>query len=399
LREGKIPHIFVNKLNKKTRNKPKQKMTKKKTAKLGIFILLVGILLISSVSAEYFWKCYTKGQVENLCVGDRTCGSDLCKFCMSSYNAAEDCFYHTNLNNCGDAGDCSDFGGGANLDVTPPELGVLSPTNDSLYTSRKVPVSLSVNEISDLYYLDTINGRGRWVRVCSNCFPGSPSYSGLRTFSEGENIIMFKAVDLVDNEAYKTVKFFVDSISPRIYRTYPMRGFANTEFEVQFKEANPKRVTLHYGVDSKNLNLGDCQDIIGGKTSCTTEVNLDKYHGQKIEYYFEVEDIAGNVYSSRPFEVSIDTKDPIVNNPGSFYTVDGRYTLFNISITEENFYKATFIDNNDLRARERTLCTRLINGFCVKRQSFMRGNYSLTIQIYDKAGHSIGIPANFEINY
>lgn len=370
-----------------------------KTKILVTGILIIALLSLGFASADYFWKCFTKGEVVNLCVGDRTCGSSLCKYCMSGYNEAKDCYYHTNLLRCSHAGDCSDFGGGTNLDITPPEINVLSPTNDSLYTSRKVLVEFSLNEVAGVYYLDMINGRERWVRICNNCPPGNPSYSGLRTFYDGENVVLFKAVDLVGNEAYQAVNFFVDSISPRIYRTYPRRGFVNTEFEVQFKEANPKRLTLHYGEDSTNLDLiNDCEES-RGKTVCTTEVNLNKYHGQEIQYYFELEDIAGNIFNSRVVEVNVDTKEPKVNNPGSFYTIDGRYLLFNINITEENFYKATFVDNNDIRLRERTLCTRLIDGLCVKRQSFMRGDYSLTIQIYDKAGHSIGIPANFEIDY
>lgn len=122
-----------------------------------------------------------------------------------------------------------------------------------------------------------------------------------------------------------------------------------------------------------------------------------------MEYYFEVEDIAGNTYASRPIELDVDTEPPVINNPDGFWTQGegryARYISFSLEITEANLYRATYSYNYNERNYERTLCTRLTNGVCVKKQSFARGDYDLSIQIYDKAGHSIAIPASFDIDY
>jgi hypothetical protein len=79
--------------------------------------------------------------------------------------------------------------------------------------------------------------------------------------------------------------------------------------------------------------------------------------------------------------------------------VNGRYVEFNLSIDEANFYKVTSVNTLNPKALPSTICTRLTNGYCYKKQSFTKGNYSLSIQISDKAGHSIAIPATFKISY
>ncbi|MCX6750835.1 MAG: hypothetical protein NTZ83_05235, partial [Candidatus Pacearchaeota archaeon] len=66
---------------------------------------------------------------------------------------------------------------------------------------------------------------------------------------------------------------------------------------------------------------------------------------------------------------------------------------------EPNLYKVTSMNTLSPRATPSTMCTRLTNGYCYKKQSFTKGNYSLSIQISDKAGHSIALPANFKITY
>jgi len=380
-------------------------MTNKKTVKLLIGILVLGIFLISFTSAE-FWACFEHGDRIDYCSNYRPSETYNGNYplCMSEYRASENCYVHGVWDHCSSLppGQCTTSGTAPEIDSTPPILNILKPINNSLYTKKSVVLEFSLNEMADVYYTDMINGRGKWIKVCDNCNIGNPSYSKNRTFVEGENDLIFKAIDVVGNEAYSSVNFFVDSVKPRIYKTYPSRGFVNTEFEVQFKEANPKELILYYGEDEAEVDLNNCEEY-RGKTTCTIDVNLDKYNGQNIKYHFEIEDIAGNTYSSREYEISIDTEDPKVTNEEDFFTLGegrySRYVFFNIGIDEDNFYKATYSYLYNGRIYERALCTRLYGGFCEKKISFREGNYSLTIQIYDKAGHSIGIPANFDINY
>lgn len=356
--------------------------------------------MLSFASAE-FWACFEKGDVIHYCNDykpDKTYNSNY-PLCMSVYRAADNCYIHGVWGQCMqlDPNKCS-ASGNTTFDLSPPIFKVLGPLNLTISSSKKIFLNFSLNEVATVYYRDLNKNTNTWIKVCDKCAVGNPSYAKVRSFAEGENNLMFKAVDVMNNPAYTNVKFFVDSTSPRIYTTLPKaKAFADGNFEVQFKEANPKKLTLNYGTDKIIVNLSKCYDGIG-KRICDVNVNLSKYNGKTILYSFDLEDIAGSTYKSKPINVSVDTKAPIVNNPSSFFKVNGRYVDFNISITEDNFYRATFMKTNDPRAFQSTLCTRLVSGRCVKHQSFIKGNYSLSIQITDEAGHSIALPANFKID-
>jgi hypothetical protein len=379
-----------------------------KTSIMFLGMILLGIFLITFASAANFWACFERGQIIHYCNNvntglpyrpDRTYNSDY-PICMSDHSKpAENCYVQGYP--CHDAPVCSGSGnnGTTNFDLTPPVFHILSPLNATISPSKKLFLNFSLNEVASVYYKNLNKSSSTWTKVCDKCSAGNPSYAKLRSFAEGKNNLMFKAVDVVDNEAYISVNFFIDSIDPKIYITEPKSNtFADGTFTVQFKELNPKKLTLHYGTDSANVDLNKCYDSMG-KKNCDIDVNLNKYDGQTIQYYFEIEDIAGNTYKSRATNVKVDTKFPVLNNPSSFYKVNGRYVEFNLSITEANFYKATSLNTLNSRAIPSTLCTRLTNGYCYKKLSLTKGAYSLSIQIFDKAGHSIAVPANFNINY
>ncbi len=366
-------------------------------------MIFLGVVLINIVSAE-FWACFEQGEIINYCndYKDSDVYTGSYPLCMSVYREADNCYVHGVWTKCNalDPADCSHNGGGpANLDLTPPVLKILSPLNDTISSTRKLYLNFSLDEVATVYYRDLNKPTSTWTKICDKCSAGDPSYAKLRTFAEGENNLMFRAVDLMNNPSYVSVNFFVDSIKPRIYRTDPRANtFADGTFAVQFKEINPEDLTLHYGTDTKKLDLNDCYESLS-KMVCEVSVNLDKYNGQTIPYYFEIEDIAGNRYSSRSTNVKVDTKFPVVKNPSSFFKVNGRYVEFNISIDEPNLYKVTSVKPIGTRTSTTTLCTRLTNGYCYKKQSFTAGDYDLSIQITDKAGHSIAIPAEFTISY
>ncbi len=388
-------------------NKNKMKTTNnKKKALLMLGILMLGIFVISinfvSAVEGYFNKCFQPGEKYTYCgTSERTCDvrTGFCMACVS-YNAEKNCYSNHNPTLCKSG--CSDEGSGSpiELDVTPPQFQVSSPVKNIIYNSRKIYLNFSLNEVADVYYRDLNKSTVSWTRICSKCLASQTSYAKPVTFKEGNNSLMFKAVDGRGNTAYSNLSFFVDSVKPRTYTTYPKsNSFADGNFEVQFKEANPKKATLYYGADKAVLDLKKCTYAMG-KQICEIDVDLNKYHGQTIGYYFEVEDIAGNKYSSRNTLVKVDTKAPVINNPTSFFKItNNRYVEFNISVNEENLYKITSTNMNNPRASATTMCTKLTNGYCYKKQSFTKGNYSLSIEISDKAGHVIAVPATFTINY
>ena len=331
------------------------------------------------------------------------CEHDTCNVCVLKTEIGN---YTTLPSRCAGLEQCtfgSSGGGGGGVDVTPPIITLNSPIQNEVYNQKKVLFDLEVNEKADLAYLDNINGRGRWNTLCYDCLS---SEKGIN-LEEGENNITFRARDPKGNEAFKEISFFVDYKEPQIQKTFPKKGFVGSEFEVQFKEQNPSELILHYG----NTGTGFREDELDiendcyvekSKTYCNTDVNLNDFNGQEIEYWFTLVDIADSLDESKHIFLIVDETAPVINNPSSFWTQGigryNKYIYFNINITEENFEEAVYnyIDSKG-RWKEKTLCSKLKEGICTTKKSFNEGYHELTISIIDKAGNSIGVPISFMV--
>ena len=131
------------------------------------------------------------------------------------------------------------------------------------------------------------------------------------------------------------------------------------------------------------------------KHYCTTDVELEAYDGEEISYYFELEDKVSNIAIGKNYFLTVDTTDPVLNNPGNFWSQGtgrySRYIYFNFSITEENFETINYIDYAEgSRARWKKVCNRLdSDGICEAKKAFRRGHHMLDIQITDKAGNAV----------
>ena len=319
---------------------------------------------------------------------------------MSVYKDAEDCYIHGVWPKCNIIPkECSTSGGG-DIDAEPPELVINNPEQDFVYDSRSVLLDTEVDEESDIYYYDNINGRGIWTRVCTDCM----GYARKRNFDEGFNDITFKAEDVVGNEVYVNRTFFVDSKKPRVKKTEPRRGYADGSFYVEFQEASPVSLMLYYGdanpgMRTQEINLNMCENIKGksDKFACDVEVNLQDYDGKEIEYWFNVSDIAGSSHENKPTILQVDTTFPVINFFD--YNIDGKYVTFTFNITEINFDEVEYIDWVDTRPRWRRLCSRLKEGICEKRKSFRTGFHNIDLQVVDEAGNSVGRHIEFDVIY
>jgi len=308
-------------------------------------------------------------------------------------------------------GACELFGE-TEFDVEAPKLTINSPLQDFVYNSRSVLFNITSNEPCSLYYIDNINGRGRWSRLGSNI----QSYSRKISLKDGHNNITIKAVDINNNEREYSLQFYVDSQKPKIRATEPRSGFISSPFYVQFQEENPESLVLNYGNSitgyrEKQLDLGnDCYED-RGRQYCETEVPLEDYDGEEIEYYFELTDIAENIDISKIVKLQVDTTAPdllndnvVPGNPDSFWTQGvgryARYIYFDLNIQEKNFDEVTYTYTDSRgRLKEKRLCSRLKDGKCTTKQSFSRGHYNLNIQITDEAGNSIAKGIEFNVDY
>jgi len=362
------------------------------------------ILLISLVSAEYQKVCLNKGEKIkfskcNPYMKDYTCGEDKCQICVNEISEGIYC----PANSCGAlGGKCSSFEN-ASIDSSPPVMIINNPLNNQIYDSKSVLINIELDETGDLYYLDNINEPDRWVRICSDC----DIYNRNKNLNEGFNNITFKAVDVLGHESYETRTFTIDSKIPRIHKTEPRSEYASGLFQVQYTEANIKTITLFYGnIETGFKTESSTECTSGEKQWCSFNVDLKDYNDERIQYYFEIEDIAGNIKKSQIRQnLRVDTIFPIFNNPTSYYTQgvgrDSRYLYFTFNITEKNLDKITYsyLDSRN-RTKEGTICSNLDeNGICETKKSFSNGNHSIDIQITDEAGNAIAFPIEFEVDY
>src|SRR3989344_3762243 len=328
----------------------------KKNIILMILLVLSIVLVSVKVNAEYRLLCLTRGEtIEfsrcNSQIPDRTCDSDFgCQFCTNMI--AENVYCPTSVNICNSEGLSCSYLENHTIDRQAPELQIIDPAQNQVYNSKSLIVKLDVDELADIYYLDNINGRGRWVRICTDC----TSYVGRRSFEEGLNDLTFRASDPIGNEAFVNRSFFIDSKKPRISKTLPKGDFASGFFYIEFKEDNPSSIILNYG-------------------------------NEVIEYWFRIIDIADMMVDSRHLNLLVDTTEPILNSIN--FEVIGRSVNFDLGITEINFDSVQYYDNSEMRPRWRTLCNRLNEGHCITRKSFTGGINNVDLKITDEAGNFI----------
>ncbi len=376
--------------NNYKRKKMEMKMEKKNILILIMFTLSI-ILFSTNVKADsYQLYCLDRGEVLDL---PRLCNpameprSGPINICMHILDNGKIC--PASINSCNNLGlGCSDNGSNTTIDITPPILFISSPILGEVYSERSVLFDVNPNEKSTMAYIDNSEEGSGWKQICSKC----TLYSQKRTFKEGFNNITLRAVDTSGNTAYYDLYFYVDSSKPKMGNSLPKSGFASGVFNIEFTEANPMSLKLKYGnVDTAfreyNVNIENECVINAGKYICEIVINLLDYDEETIEYYFEILDIASNSAVSKTIVLLVDYSSPKINSLN--YIIEGKYVILNLDITEQNIDKIVYIENNDPKAKEKTLCSGMSSNLCIKKISFKDGNHNVSIIIRDKAGNFV----------
>ncbi len=278
--------------------------------------------------------------------------------------------------------------------VIPGETYVYSPEQDAIYIERQVPINLTMS--SQAKYFKYKDNQGEFKTLCRNCWEYGYTKVKKKPFDDGFHQIVIMAVFDFGN-AYYPINFTVDTKKPKIIKTNPKQGFAYGDFEVQFQEENPKSLILNYGNDEYELDIENDCEIDKKGHSCNANVDLSSYDGQEIEYYFVLEDIIGNIAGSKTKKLDVDLSKPAINDIN--WTINKRRVGFILNITEKNFYRAGYIDNNDIKPRWRILCSKLKDGICEKENIFNKGEHNLTFQVLDKAGNFAEENIRFIVDY
>ena len=378
-------------------NRLKKMIKMKHKSKISLMLILSVIMLLILVSDVSAYKrlCLSKGQVipskQNPMF---KCTHTTCIVCVTAQN------YPTHPNYCNDQAGCSIFGSEEDIiDNQPPVISITSPIGNKVYNNTKVLFDLKTNELAYIYYKDTSNSKNQWKPLSKKL---TQSYKGEINFKDGLNNISIKAVDKKGNEKIVPVKFTIDSQTPKIKDVSPKKGFSEGNLSIKILESNPKSLKLFYGNSIKGMKtaaiaLKNCT-VNKESVTCNTKINLQDYNNQQISYYFLVEDIAGNKAQSKTATLDVDTVLPVINNPSSLISIEGKSASFNISVTEQNFLDVSYYDNSAKAPKWSKLCTSLKNGRCIKKISFSSGSHNIILKVTDKAGNFIIKQLNFKIN-
>jgi len=370
----------------------------------AIFLALAVLVIVlqATFTSAVFNACFSIGEHINFCnpnTPDRTAPYTGYTICMSSYNSSGNCYNQGSINGCNNLPGASSqqcqSQGNTTIDQEPPIINIISPIEGTINKQKSLVMNITLNEKADIFYINYNDRSPRWIRLCKSCL----NYGRPRSFSEGNNNITIKAVDVIGNTAEKNLGFFVDTKKPRINKLEPRSGFVSGLFSLQFSELNPRNITLKYGNNLTGwriqlVSLDSCI-LDSTKYNCETLVNLEDYNNQEIDYLFNVSDIAMQSEEKKVKKLKVDTSDPIINSV--VYSPVGTRIEFVLNITEVNFDEALYIDNSASNSRWITLCSSLKAGICKKSLTLKPGNHSIDIQVFDDAGNSVATHLDINI--
>ncbi len=170
------------------------------------------------------------------------------------------------------------------VDTKAPVLTVFDPEG-ATYEKKSIPINLVTSEVVKMISYSADGGPFR--SLCIKC----DHYDRAKPFSDGKHNITFKAVDYAGNSDEYYVEFEVDSMRPRIHKTYPDK-YTNGTFWVVYTEDDLQSAALYF--DGHSVDM-DCPS--GRKAVCSVSVDLSAYDGMLIDYYFRLSDKIGYITS------------------------------------------------------------------------------------------------------
>lgn len=329
--------------------------------------------------------------------------------CTPDWDCSEwsSCVGSTKSRTCVDENECNTNTG------KPPEYEECEELDFSLnspqtgfYDQRKLLFDLETSEIVDrIEYIDFTDRSPKYKTLCKNC----DSYYGTKNLGEGNHSLGFRAV-VDETSGFKLADVMIDSKDPKITKLEPNKGFTNGQVTLKFQEENPAQVIFYYGnylegYRSYTMYSGYLPEICDvdkkGNWACELDSYFGMFDGSDIEYWVEINDLAGNSEESKHYKLTADTTLPQVINPLSYWEQgigkNNKYLYFDFEITEENFDEISYTDWTDRTPREKRLCSRLKNGVCEVKKSFSKGEHELTIKVLDKAGNYVEDEIEFSV--
>src|SRR3989344_6265203 len=199
------------------------------------------------------------------------------------------------------------------IDVINPAITLNMPLANSINTASNVPVRIGLDAAVEK--IEMFDNSEKAKKLCNDC----NGYEKNVGFKDGRHDVRFVATDFAGNTNEKTTTFYVDTRIPVISSIKP-GGYTKGSLELKYTEENIEAVKLYYKKSTEgeysSATFTSCAS--GSNKVCSLNLNLAGLNGQRIDYYAVIEDIAGNLASSKVMEgVMVDTSVPVltVNNP------------------------------------------------------------------------------------
>lgn len=174
---------------------------------------------------------------------------------------------------------------------------IINSPESANYSSRRVQFNITASNLTTLSYINYNSRMPRWNVLCSKCKDFGSSRAKALTLNEGFNNLVIRA----DNNQIiveKNISLFIDSIEPRIIKTFPRNKalIKSNEFKVTYTENN------ELGILNVDLFLNKSMRIqlncsLGEKKECSAFPDLSMFKNQHLEFYFNVSDALSTVKS------------------------------------------------------------------------------------------------------
>ncbi len=196
--------------------------------------------------------------------------------------------------------------------VVAGKIFIHSPIEGKIYEQRMIPINVSLTEeVSKFRFSKYLSDNGHgFITLCRNCNSYGYERLRLKPFDDGYHFVRIKAV-FDGGVITENVSFIIDTRRPIIRRTRYKRDEENYVFYLEYQEENIDSIFFNYGnsrTGFRNIELNpeECYLFRRNWEMCNVSVDLKDYHGERIEYWFKIEDITGKTDESRMRRLRVD---------------------------------------------------------------------------------------------
>jgi len=265
------------------------------------------------------------------------------------------------------------------IDTIAPVITIVSPANNTLYTTSSIRVNISVTELhpSRTWFF---NGTANETYTSSV----------LRTYADGNYNLTVWANDTAGHLSTAVANFSVDGTPPRISFVPPTFNSSSSllidyiQVNVSATDANLANITIRLYNSSKALIRS-----VNTTTDATLFANFTGLADGT--YYFNATayDTLGRANSTATWNVTLDTQAPIItiNSPANGLTYNSTSVKVNISVTEAHPSKTWYFNGTT-----NTTYTGVVT------KTFSQGPHTITVWANDTAGHLSTVTSDFTID-